>query len=371
MTADPPLADVLAGFALGGALVSAEPVTGGHINRSWRCAIAGRDERVFLQRINTTVYRDPARLMENVAAITAHVTGVLARRGVPDAERRTLRILPTREGAPCLRHADTGSWWRAYRYVEGSRPLGRVGTPAQARTAAAAFGAFLEALDADGGVTLHETVPRFHDTPHRLAQLDDALRLDPRGRAAAVRAEADAILARRDGAGSLVALAASGEARGRAVHNDPKGTNVLLDEATGEALCVVDLDNAMPGIALHDFGDMVRALATRADEDERDLARVALEPDLLEALLDGWLPAVAPLLTDAEADHLVESGRILLLEQAARFLTDHVLGDPVYRTAREDHNLDRCRTQLRQLEDLERRRPGLEALARAAVRRHR
>jgi hypothetical protein len=164
----------------------------------------------------------------------------------------------------------------------------------------------------------------------------------------------------------LVQLAASGAAPRRSVHNDPKGTNVLLDAATGEALCVVDLDNAMPGIALHDFGDMVRALATRADEDERELSRVRLEPDLFAALLEGWLPEAGPLLSLAEGGLLVEAGRILLLEQAVRFLTDHLLGDVVYRTGRPDHNLDRCRTQLRQLQDLEARRAELERMAAAA-----
>jgi Ser/Thr protein kinase RdoA (MazF antagonist) len=41
----------------------------------------------------------------------------------------------------------------------------------------------------------------------------------------------------------------------RVSHNDTKFNNVMLDEATGEGVCVIDLDTVMPGLALYEAVD--------------------------------------------------------------------------------------------------------------------
>jgi len=134
---------------------------------------------------------------------------------------------------------------------------------------------------------------------------------------------------------------------------------VLFDAASGDALCVVDLDTVMPGLALYDFGDLVRSMATRAAEDERDIGRVRLEPELFESVACGYIAATRDLLTQAERDLLVPAAQVIVYEQAVRFLIDHLEGDRYYRIARPGHNLDRCRTQLALLDAL---RAGERAL---------
>ena len=45
----------------------------------------------------------------------------------------------------------------------------------------------------------------------------------------------------------------------------------------------------------------------------------------------------------------------MTLECGMRFLTDHIDGDHYFRIHRENHNLDRCRTQFRLVADMERK----------------
>jgi Ser/Thr protein kinase RdoA (MazF antagonist) len=335
-----PLEDVVAGFATNAAVVAVEAFSGpaGHINASYvvtaRPPPRGADARpvrFFLQRLNGHVFPDLRGLMENVARVTQHVGG-------------PLRLIPTREGT-AFQQDEHGEVWRLYYFIEGAVTRA-VPTAADAERAARAFGAFQRALVDLPGPRLHETIPHFHDTPRRLATLECAVQRDAAHRATDAHAEVAHIRTHRDLAAVLVQAAASGAVPERVVHNDAKLANVLFDAASGEPLCVVDLDTVMPGLALYDFGDLVRSMATRAAEDERDIGRVRLEPELFECVARGYLTATRELLTRVERELLVPAAQVIVFEQAVRFLIDHLEGDTYYRIARPGHNLDRCRTQL-------------------------
>ena len=230
-------------------------------------------------------------------------------------------------------------------FVPGATVHQRVESPADARAAGRAFGRFLRLL-ADNPPALHETIPGFHDTRGRFARLEAARRADVCHRAAAIGPELDEMLAARAVADVLPPLIASGALPTRVVHNDAKIGNVLLDERTGEPLCVIDLDTVMPGSVLYDFGDLVRSSTSPAAEDAVDLASVAVRLDLFEALTRGYVETAGPVLTHQERALLGFSGRLITLEQAIRFLTDHLEGDRYYRIERAGHNLSRCRAQL-------------------------
>ena len=45
--------------------------------------------------------------------------------------------------------------------------------------------------------------------------------------------------------------------------------------------------------------------------------------------------------------------KVITLEQGIRFLTDYLEGDRYYKIHRPEHNLDRCRTQLKLVKDME------------------
>jgi Ser/Thr protein kinase RdoA (MazF antagonist) len=355
---------VLARFAVSGTLLSLEPHTSGLINHSWLALFdtRGGRRRYFLQQINRHVFHRPEQVMENMLRVTRHVAARLAREGVPDVERRVLSLVPALDGSS--RHVDeAGETWRLVPWVEGTRSTERAATEAEARETARAFGRFLAQLQDLPGPPLHETITAFHDTPARLAAFERAVAADRVSRAPTCHAEIDALLDRRAVAAALAAPAARGEIPVRPTHNDAKIANVLFDETTGEALCVVDLDTVMPGLSLHDFGDLARSAVSDSDEDERDLSRVAVRVPVFAALARGFVEGAGAALSPAEHALLVTGAEVIVFEQALRFLTDHLDGDRYYRISRPGHNLDRARSQLRLLQSLEAAGPELRRIA--------
>jgi aminoglycoside phosphotransferase (APT) family kinase protein len=269
----------------------------------------------------------------------------------PHAQAFTPALVLARDGRAFARDA-AGAAWRVYRFIEGAQSRQTIESPTQAREVARAFGAFQQTLATLPGPRLHEVLPGFHDTRMRYAALQEAVAADPLNRAAEARNEIAFALARAAEAGVLLDLHAAGELPERAVHNDCKLNNLLLDPA-GHAVCVLDLETTMPGFAPCDFGDMVRTASCAAAEDERDLARVAADPAMLRALAEGYLDGAGALLNGAEIAHLAFAGRLLALEQGVRFLADHLRGDTYYRIHRPGHNLDRTRAQFALVRSLE------------------
>jgi Ser/Thr protein kinase RdoA (MazF antagonist) len=348
-------ASAIAGrFAVEGRLLEILPQPLGHINESWVATWegpAGR-RRYLLQHVNRYVFRRPGLVMENMVRVTRHVAARIAAAGAGDAERRALSLVPTYDGESHHREPD-GEVWRLVAWIEGTRSTEQAESPAEARAAAEAFGHFLLQLSDLPDPPLHETIPGFHDTPARFDALERAVAADSAGRAAEARGEIQALLDRRRVGHVLADHLAAGEIPIRTTHNDAKIANVLLDAESGEPLCVVDLDTVMPGLVLHDFGDMVRSMVSDSAEDEVDLERIQVRVPVFEALARGFSRAAGEALSPLERTLLPTAAQVITLEQAVRFLTDHLQGDPYYRIARTGHNLDRTRSQLRLVEALE------------------
>jgi hypothetical protein len=362
--ADARLRDVAEVFAIAGRWLGSEPLRRGWINETVVASFeeGGRPVRYVQQRINRSVFRDPAAVMENVARVVAHQRAALARDGAPDAERRCLRLVPTREGA--LFHVDAnGDSWRTWHYVEGASSHDVARGPDDARAAALAFARFQAQLADLPAPRLHETIPSFQDARARFEQLEEAARADAAGRRAACRAELDFVRAREAWVDRLNALRAAGRMPERVTHGDTKINNVLFDDRSGEGLCVIDLDTVMPGLAVYDFGDLARTASCPVREDETDLSRVRCNTDVFSALVEGWLRGAGELLIESERAELVFAARLVTLTIGMRFLADHLAGDRYFRCDRPGHNLDRARMQLALVADLERRAGELEERA--------
>lgn len=358
------LAIIARRFEIGGRITAIEQLPGGHINEAYRIVVDGDASRSFLlQRLNPEVFPDAGRVMENIARVTRHLAGA-GSDGRPHLPK-VLELVPTTQGGAWITDAG-GACWRMYGFISGTHVVEPAVSARVVRSAAGAFGLFIAGLADYAGPPIHVTIPGFHDTPARLARLESAARADIAGRAAAVRPHVETMLAQRPVAGAFARLLADGRVPQRIVHNDAKLSNVLLEDSTGEACCVVDLDTVMPGSLLHDFGDMVRSMSTTAAEDEADLLKVAVRYELFEALAHGFLETCGHLLTDGERAGLVLAGRVITLEQAARFLTDYLEGDRYYRDTRGDQNLRRARAQLRLYESLTHAEPDLDRIISAA-----
>ncbi len=334
---------VLFRFALSSAPISSEPYGSGHINGTFlvRCESG---ERYILQRINTTVFRDPAALMNNIALVTEHL-----RKKVSDP-RGVLRLIPTITGETYA--VSDGEYWRVYELVQNSVCFQAADSDLFYESAVA-FGRFQNQLADFPAEQLVETIPHFHDTPVRYAAFHRAIQENASGRRVQVSREIDFVLSQEPFAATLTDLQIKGELPLRVTHNDTKINNVLFDETTRKPLCVVDLDTVMPGLSVNDFGDAIRFGASTAAEDERDLNRVHFDLGLYETYVKGYLSTCGNSLTKTELAMLPVGAKMMTLECGLRFLADHIAGDVYFHISREDHNLDRARTQLQLVQEMD------------------
>jgi len=344
---------IISQFVLEGTFLSAQPFGSGHINDTFLVTMERRDSsryQVILQRMNRNVFRDPAALMENMVSVTSYLQQMLRRTG-GDPERETLCVICANDGKPY--HIVDGEYWRCTRHIQNARTYDRVETPEDFYQSAVAFGRFQRLLADYPAHTLHETIPGFHDTPARFAAFCKAVEADVCGRADDVRSEIDFYMAHEALANVFSRLLAEKKIPLRVTHNDTKLNNVMIDDATRKAICVIDLDTVMPGLSMNDFGDAIRFGANTADEDEPDLSKVWLDLSLYEAYTRGFMEGCAGQLTADEIALLPMGAKAMTLECGMRFLTDYLQGDVYFKTHRPGHNLDRCRTHIKLLQDME------------------
>lgn len=344
---------VIEEFAFEGKLLSLEEYGDGHINDTY-CLIyeteAG-EMRIILQRMNRIVFPSPVGVMENIVGVTAFLKEKIKQRG-GDPMRETLTVLPTKDGKSYCMDAD-GEYWRAYSFITDTSCYNLVPNHEIFYESAHAFGDFQNMLSDYPAETLHETIKDFHNTKVRFAAFKKAVEEDICGRAAGVQKEIQFVLDREDVANLFTELQEKGELPIRVTHNDTKLNNVLMDTATNKGLCVIDLDTVMPGLAMNDFGDSIRFGASTAAEDEQDLSKVSCDMELFDIYTKGFIKGCDGKLTGKEIELLPMGAKTMTYECGMRFLTDYLQGDVYFKTHREGHNLDRCRTQFKLVADME------------------
>ncbi len=344
-------------FVLDGTPVASVLFGSGHINQTY-LVVTNRPHLYILQDVNTQTFPDAHGLMRNVILVTEHI-----RKKVKDP-RRVLQLVPTLDGSRYIIEGEN-RLWRMYEYVTGSFCLQQVGSADDFLRAGQAFGQFQRQLADFPAEQLVEVIPDFHHTPKRYQALHHAIEEDRMNRAQGVREEISFFLEREESAGELIRLKEWGELPQRVTHNDTKLNNVMFDEQTREPLCIVDLDTVMPGLAAYDYGDAIRFGASEAAEDEKDLSRVRMSLDLYRAFSAGFLSVCRDSLLPLERETLPEGARLMTLECGVRFLTDYLQGDTYFHIARPEHNLDRARTQMILVRDMERKWPQMKDIIRA------
>jgi len=360
------LSAISAAFIPASAAGAMEPYGSGHIHETYRLRGGGAaDPGYILQRINTGIFPDVPKLMENITRVTAHVRRRLAAIPGCDPDREVLTVIPARDGRPFLLD-ESGSYWRCYRFIEhldaGERPQ----TPGQAFEAGRVFGRFIDLLSDLPPTSLHVIIPRFHDVEFRLEQFHAARHADLLGRSAAATAEIAFVAERAEAMKLILELGRRGRLRLRVTHNDTKFNNVLFDRR-GKGLCPVDLDTVMPGYAATDFGDAVRSAASSAREDELDPTGIRVNLDVFSELARGFLFSLGAGLDAEETGTLAFGAKLLTFMVGLRFLTDHLAGDVYFKTARPEHNLQRARAQFALLADMERHFSAMEEIVGTAV----
>jgi len=361
--AEQTLREALAAYDFGGAADSVGRFGEGHINDTFRVEARTADgggRRVILQRLSPAAFKEPDKVMENVVNVTEYLAREIGKLG-GDPGRETLTVLRARDGRAYVTDSQ-GGVWRAFPFVEGTVCFQSAETPELFAASGRAFGRFQRLLRDYPAETLHETIPRFHDTENRLQNLKNAVAADPLGRAVGCRADIGFMLDREEDCSVALRAQRDGVLPLRVTHNDTKLNNVLMDEKTGQALCVIDLDTVMPGLAINDFGDSIRFGANHSAEDEPDLSKVNLDVGLFETYTAAFLEGAGDALTEAEIRYLPWGAKLMTLECGIRFLTDYLEGDGYFHISRPGQNLDRARTQCKLVADMEEHWEELNAI---------
>lgn len=318
-------------FSIEGRPVSAMPISGGHINDTFRITTTSSVKYIF-QRINRRVLKDPPMLMENVAAVTSHLRG----KGV-----ETLTIVPTLENEMYCLHE--GEYYRMYTFVGNAVSMLSPASAEDFRSAGEAFGAFIEALSDMPADKVHIIPKASHNTQFHLDCFKKAVKEDSVGRADGVRQEIELVLARARYAEAIQPLLSSGEIPLRIVHNDTKFSNIMIDTDTHKARCILDLDNVMPGSLLTDYGDSIRSGC--------DLGGTFSE-ELMLAYRDGFLSSALSV-TDREKELMSVAPAVVTYENAMRYLTDYLSGDVYFKVERPGQNLETFRRRWKLLDSIE------------------
>ncbi len=327
---------------------SIEPYGNGHINSTWLVvhkSADGKETKHLMQKISTVAFKKPYELMENICRVTEFLKDKVEEDG-------TLTVIPRLDGKSVLCD-EFNNYWRVYKFIGGATAYDKIEDDKDFYTCGVSFGEFQQLLSDYPAETLHETIVNFHNTPSRFADFKKALAEDKAGRAKYVQDEINFVLERECKADAITSKLESGEIPWRVTHNDTKLNNILIDNVTGKAKCVIDLDTVMPGAVAYDFGDCIRFGASTGAEDETDLSKIEVDLHLFEVFASGYLSTANKFLTQAEKDSLVTGAYLMTLECGVRFLTDYLNGDVYFKIHRENHNLDRCRTQFKLVADME------------------
>ncbi|MBR4748537.1 MAG: aminoglycoside phosphotransferase family protein [Abditibacteriota bacterium] len=337
---DKQMEEVLGAWGLAEICTQCYPFGNGHINDTY-CVECVTDKYV-LQRINHLVFTRPDQVMDNISRVTAHIRA---------KGQLTLNVVPTTDDKPYYKDSK-GCWWRVYDFIKGAVTYELIKDSNMMYEAGKAIGDFSRLLSDFPIGTLYETIPHFHDTPARFKALKAAIKADKFGRLKACKKEIDFMMDREHEVSFMTDLQKKGEIPTRVTINDTKINNVMFDEA-GRAACVIDLDTVMPGIIGNDFGDAVRIGCCMAEEDEKDLSKVVFNMDYYDSFSRGFLESCGGSLNAMEKATLAMAAKLRTFEDGIRFMTDHLSGDVYFKIHRENHNLDRCRTQLKMVEQME------------------
>ena len=350
---DSVISQILAAYVLPGTVADVARHGKGHINDTF-CVVCktpeGGTARFILQRLSQAAFPHPEEVMENFVGITSYLRReILAEGG--DPLRETLSLVKTGDGADFVTDAE-GRAWRLMPFIENAECY-QSATPELFAASGRAFGRFQYMLRDYPARTLHETIPHFHDTESRFEQFLAALEADKLNRAEGVSLEIQFILRRKADCGVALRALREGKLPLRVTHNDTKLNNILIDRDTHEGICIIDLDTTMPGLAINDFGDSIRFGANHCMEDEQDLTKVNFDISLYEVFTRGFLEGARGSLTSAELEYLPWGARLMTLECGIRFLTDYLDGDHYFHVSHPRQNLDRARTQLKLVKDME------------------
>ena len=350
---------ILNNFNINGEFIDAKAYGSGHINDTLlvRYMLSGKQINYILRKINNFVFKEPKLIIENTINVTNHIREKLIEVNEPYINSKVLTLLGTKNGNSY--YVDENDYWCLLHFIQGAYTVDHIDNSEQAYEAAKAYGKFQKYLSDFDTSQCYITIKNFHNLSNRIKIFEEAIRLDSKKRIEGITQEIEI-------AKSYIFLKDEYENLKkknlpmRITHNDTKINNIMLQNESNKGLCVVDLDTVMPGIILNDFGDMVRTFTSPVLEDAKDFSKVKMRLPIFDALVKGYLEELNNYLTQDEINNLVLGSKIIVYEQAIRFLTDYIAGDVYYKVEYDIHNLNRARNQFALLSSIEEQTEQME-----------
>ena len=346
------LLDIIKNFDIRGDIKELNSINNGIINTTYvvKTDDKGNINKYLLQKINTSIFTEPFKLMKNIENVTKDIS-------LNDSESKdTINVIKAKNGLPLYVTSDPFShkeYYRVYNYIDNTISYNKSEKTEIVYNTGKAFGHFCKVLRDFPINDLEEIIKDFHNTKKRYDKLIETYKLNPVNRNNRAFKQISEIISREEECSVLVNLLEDNKIPYRVTHNDTKVNNVLMDSVTKEPVAVIDLDTVMKGSGLYDYGDGVRSAASNALEDETNLDNVYINMDMFKAYTDGYLSEMAPYLNEEEILNMANSIKIITLELAIRFLDDYLSGDTYFKTNYDDHNLDRCKNQLKLVNDID------------------
>ncbi len=343
------LESILEAYGIDPSRASIEIISSGLINPTWKVLTSEND--FILQRINSTVFREPYKLAENIRLLADYVSI-----NHPDY----LFVAPTKAKDGNELVVFNGNHFRIFPFVKGSHTIQSVETPEQAYEGAAQFGRFITAFSGFAAQQLHPTIPDFHNLSFRYQQFRTSLIIGNKTRIQSCAKEINELESYAHLVRQYESIRQNPSFKLRVTHHDTKISNVLFDQ-NDKGICVIDLDTVMPGYFISDVGDMMRTYLSPTNEEDADFSKIQIRKDFFQATAQGYLENMGAELSSVERQAFYYAGLFIVYMQAIRFLTDYFNNDQYYGARYETHNLLRAQNQFVLLSHLATQQKSLQS----------
>ena len=359
------LFEIAARFRTQGKVLNIREFGSGNINNTFLVTMnSGMEKRFILQRVNIRVFSRPALVMRNMSVSMEHALRQLQRVPLSAGRRWELPcVLLTEDGRDHWIDAE-GSFWRAIRFIDNSQSFNTIKDIEQAGEVGFALGMFHTLLRDLPPGRLADTLEGFHITPRYLHHYDEVSAEHGAGKSPEVNYCMKFVSERSAWAHVLENAKAQGKLCLHPIHGDPKVNNIMIDNDTGQAVGIVDLDTVKPGLLHYDIGDCIRSGCNPMGEETEQWEAVRFDPGLCRAILRGYLSIAGGFLNGNDFDYLYDSIRLLSFELGLRFFADYLEGNVYFKVNRPEHNLARALVQFRLTESIESQETAIRAIIR-------
>jgi Ser/Thr protein kinase RdoA (MazF antagonist) len=348
-----------------GKVVAIDEYGNGNVNDTFLVTLDSKKEKYFiLQRINTQVFRQPELIMLNMRTFTEHVRQRL-QSSSPSPGRRweVVRVFSAKDGQDHWIDPE-GAFWRAISFIDGAQSFDTIEDIEHAKEVGFALGMFHNLLSDLPSEKLVDTLEGFHITPGYLYHYDEVLTQKHPDKSPEVNYSLQFIKERRGWANVLENAKGQGRLDLRPIHGDPKVDNVMIDNTTGQAVSIVDLDTVKPGLVHYDIGDCLRSGCNPVGEEVEQWEQARFDPEICQAILQGYLSLARDFLTENDYEYLYDAIRLISFELGLRFFTDYLEGNVYFKADHQEHNLARALVQFKLTESIESQATAIRSIIR-------